>query len=64
MLSRKARTVKLTPILSLFQIRTGADFASGAFDSMNMKERSSTSGTKTTDYWGLTVFQDADDTLT
>ena len=31
---------------------------------MNMKDRSSISSTKTTDYCALVVFQDADDTLT
>ena len=54
----------LTPIPSHFQTDPGAGFVSGAFDNTNMRNRSSTSGTKTTDYCALVVFQDTDDTLT
>ena len=54
----------LISIPSHFQTGTGAGFASGAFDKMNMKDRSSTSSTKTTDYCALVIFQDTDDTLT
>ena len=54
----------LTPIPSHFLTDPGADFVSRAFDNMNMKDSSSTSGTKATDYYAFVVFQDADDTMT
>ena len=53
----------LKPIPSHFRTGPGAGFVSGTFINMNMKDRFSTSDTKTTDYCALVVFQDADDTL-
>ena len=44
------------PISSHFWTGPGAGFVSGAFDNMNMKVKSSTSGTKMTDYCALVVF--------
>ena len=54
----------LKPIPSHFQTCPEAGFVSGAFENISIKDRSSISGTKTTDYCALAVFQDADDTLT
>ena len=54
----------LRPIPSHFPTGPVAGFASEVFDDMNMKDRSSTSGTKTTDYCALVLFEDADDILT
>ena len=54
----------LRQISSHFWTGPGAGFVSGAFDNTNMKDRSSTSGTKSIGYCDLAVFQDADNTLT
>ena len=54
----------LTSILSHFRTGPGAGFVSGSCDKMNMKDRSLTSGTKTTDYCALVPFQVAGGTLT
>ena len=41
-----------------------AGFVSGAFDNMNMKDKPSASGTKTTDCCALVLFQDATEKVT
>ena len=54
----------LRPIPSHFPTGPVAGFVPEAFDDMSMKDRSSTSDTKTTDYCALVLFDDADDILT
>ena len=53
-----------TSILNHFQTGPGAGFVTGAFGNMNMKDRSSTLGAKTTNYCTFVVFQDGGHTYT
>ena len=45
------------PIPSSFRTDPGVDFVSTAFGNINMKDKFSTLGTKTTDYTTLVVFR-------
>ena len=49
---------------SHFGTGSSAGFVSGAFDNMNMKDKSSVSGTKATEYCALVLFQDATEKVT
>ena len=54
----------ITPIPSHFETGPEAGFVSGAFDNMNMRDKSSSSGTKTTDYCALVLFQEISEKVT
>ena len=48
-----------TPIPSHFETTLGSGMVSGAFDNMNLKDRSSISGMNITDHCALVLYQDA-----
>ena len=49
---------------SHFGTGSQAGFVSGAFDNMDMKDKSSASGTKTTEYCAVVLFQDGTEKVT